>query len=462
MLCIYFIHIISKLSFLFGAWYYTCKVKNLCVPPSTAVAPSLPDTEVQSDREILAAQLKSAYLNIFKAEEDLLFQNSSKIVHTGSIFKTSLDNIASFLKQHPLVTLTITAPYAEEEENLTKYENLGLARATLIRDLLVEQEVPTTQILLAASINNDLFSTEKANADFIDFKFSESYEALNESEVKAAYKAIDQLEKQSQFQENGDFVRFSAEPETYISQIDHYLNKNKAHLLRVNVPFTNEEEVIVDSIDIGLVRALDLKQQLLTVGIKKENVLIASREESGIFDDFGMSYPKMISYNFVFPSLNDVAALKEQKLENALSQLLTAETEENNIEEINNTEEESNTFANTEGETADISPIHFNSGSHHLPATQPVLSYVKDLQSFLAENPDKMLLITGHADDRGEEDFNFELGRIRAYAARRLLINYKVSPDKIKVISEGEFSPIASNNMEEGRRLNRRVEIDIQ
>jgi len=442
-----------------GAWYYTCKVKNLCASPTTIPDVVLPSNEVQQHSEIAPAKLKSAYFHIFNAEEDLLFQTSSAIVHTGAVFNTSLDSIVRFLKQHPFITLTITAPYTEMEENSTEYENLGVARANTIQEIVVAKGIPTAQIIPAAAINNTLFSTEQSNGNLIDFKFSESYAALNESEVKATYKAINELEEGSQFYKNGEYIIFLSEPETSISQIDYYLNKNKAHLLQVSVPFTDEEESIVDSQDIGLVRALDLKQQLATVGIKKENILIDSREEAAVFDNTGLSYPQKINYNFVFPSLKDAAALKEYKLENALSKLLTNETEE---ALVNNTVEESNPPTGIQKETADISPIHFNSGSYDLAVTQPVLSYVKDLKSFLEDNPNKTLLIIGHADDKGEEDFNFELGRIRAYSARRLLINYKVSPNKIRVISEGEFSPIASNELEEGRRLNRRVEIDIQ
>lgn len=219
----------------------------------------------------------------------------------------------------------------------------------------------------------------------------------------------------------------------------------------MSVPFTSEEEGIIDSLDIGLVRALDLKQQLSTVGIKKENILIDSRVETDIFDNAGLSYPQVIKYNFVFPALKTTAALKEQALEKALSQLLTDETEAQTA-----------TAVNHKRETADVSPMQFSTGSHHLVVTPEVLAHVKELLSFLEDNPERNLLVIGHTDDRGEEDYNFELGRIRAYSARRLLINYKVSSNKIRVVSEGEFSPIASNELEEGRRLNRRVEIDLQ
>jgi len=442
-----------------GSWYYTCKVKNLCSVPSIETTPSasLPTSPVQQSKEISALLLKKAYLHIFKAEEDLHFQEAEETVYIGPVFNSSLDSIARFLKQHPSVTLTITAPYSETEENVSNQENLGLARAYTVQQMFVNKGIAEDQILLAAT-TDQLFSQEQAYNELIDFKFSESYAALNDSDVKATYRAIEQIEQGSQFYKDGEYIIFSAEPEPHISQIDYYLNKNKEHLLQVNVPFTYDEEAIVDSLDIGLVRALDLKQQLATVGIKKENILIDSRLEVDVFDNTGLSHPQKISYNFVFPSLKDEAALKEQSLERALSQLLTNETQE----ETNESEEETATVSNQQKETTDVSPMRFNSGSHDLVLTQPVLSFVEDLTSFLEDNPDKSLLVVGHADNRGEEDFNFELGRIRGYAARRLLINYKVSPNKIRVISEGEFSPIASNDLEEGRRLNRRVEIDIQ
>lgn len=145
-----------------GSWYYTCKVKQLCVSTSTPPIIQAPSKTVKTGKEISAGLLKNAYLNIFRAEADVQFQDSQEIVDAGPVFHSSIDSIVRFLEQHPSVTLTITAPYSETEENFSSYENLGFARAASIQQQFEGKGIPAEQIMLEAAINNDLLRMAKA------------------------------------------------------------------------------------------------------------------------------------------------------------------------------------------------------------------------------------------------------------------------------------------------------------
>lgn len=71
----------------------------------------------------------------------------------------------------------------------------------------------------------------------------------------------------------------------------------------------------------------------------------------------------------------------------------------------------------------------------------------------------KKLLIIGHADDTGPEDYNLELSRRRAASVGRWLVGQGgLEPDRLILSGHGEESPVASNETDEGRALNRRVE----
>lgn len=71
------------------------------------------------------------------------------------------------------------------------------------------------------------------------------------------------------------------------------------------------------------------------------------------------------------------------------------------------------------------------------------------------------LIITGHTDDVGTEEYNLELSDRRANAVRDFLIEQGISPEQIETVAKGESEPIADNVTDEGRTANRRVDINI-
>ena len=74
---------------------------------------------------------------------------------------------------------------------------------------------------------------------------------------------------------------------------------------------------------------------------------------------------------------------------------------------------------------------------------------------------DNTVTLTGHADNIGNATYNNELALKRASAIKNVLINLGVNAAKIKVESKGQSQPIATNDTEEGRQKNRRVELEI-
>ena len=77
----------------------------------------------------------------------------------------------------------------------------------------------------------------------------------------------------------------------------------------------------------------------------------------------------------------------------------------------------------------------------------------------LDEHPHMTLLIEGHTDAIGSDVYNQILSDNRAAAAKEFLVINGVIPDRISTIGIGEKEPYASNLTEEGRALNRRVEL---
>ncbi|GAB5557480.1 MAG: OmpA family protein [Schleiferiaceae bacterium] len=83
------------------------------------------------------------------------------------------------------------------------------------------------------------------------------------------------------------------------------------------------------------------------------------------------------------------------------------------------------------------------------------------LIEFLELNPTVEIEIQGHTDNVGTPESNLILSSQRATSVAEFLIEKGIGKDRIQAIGLGEDQPVASNETEEGRRLNRRTQIRI-
>jgi outer membrane protein OmpA-like peptidoglycan-associated protein len=92
------------------------------------------------------------------------------------------------------------------------------------------------------------------------------------------------------------------------------------------------------------------------------------------------------------------------------------------------------------------------------PAAQEEL--VK-LSKILNKYDDTNILVEGHTDATGTEDYNMELSRRRASSVGTYLAAQNVQVGRMQAVGYGEIQPTSSNDTSEGRQLNRRVEVAI-
>lgn len=82
------------------------------------------------------------------------------------------------------------------------------------------------------------------------------------------------------------------------------------------------------------------------------------------------------------------------------------------------------------------------------------------LAAFLAENPDRRVVLVGHTDAEGGRDSNIALSEARAEAVRRHLIDaLGVNAAQLDAAGIGYLAPRATNETADGREANRRVEV---
>lgn len=86
---------------------------------------------------------------------------------------------------------------------------------------------------------------------------------------------------------------------------------------------------------------------------------------------------------------------------------------------------------------------------------------VRRVAGVLNQYPQTTIVISGHTDSTGSEQYNQALSERRANAVKSALLGMGVSAARMTTVGYGESRPIAGNASESGRQLNRRVEIRI-
>jgi len=85
----------------------------------------------------------------------------------------------------------------------------------------------------------------------------------------------------------------------------------------------------------------------------------------------------------------------------------------------------------------------------------------QELANSLTKFGNSNLLIVGHTDSQGEDAYNMNLSQRRANSASAYLQSLGVPASRISTAGRGEAEPVATNDTDAGRQLNRRVEVAI-
>jgi peptidoglycan-associated lipoprotein len=79
----------------------------------------------------------------------------------------------------------------------------------------------------------------------------------------------------------------------------------------------------------------------------------------------------------------------------------------------------------------------------------------------LTANPDVVIRVAGHTDERGSVEYNIALGQRRAASAKRYLTERGIAANRIETVSFGEGRPVADGHDESAWAQNRRDEFEI-
>ncbi len=103
------------------------------------------------------------------------------------------------------------------------------------------------------------------------------------------------------------------------------------------------------------------------------------------------------------------------------------------------------------------SDVLFEVGSWTL--TGESRSTLNQAASVFLDFPKTAIIAQGHTDSTGSESFNQNLSERRASAVRSYLVASGVDNSRIVALGYGESQPVSSNNTDDGRKMNRRVDL---
>lgn len=108
----------------------------------------------------------------------------------------------------------------------------------------------------------------------------------------------------------------------------------------------------------------------------------------------------------------------------------------------------------------ELRDINFDFDKYNIrPDAREIL---KEHAEWLLKNPHVRILIEGHCDERGTNEYNLALGEKRANETKRYLVELGVSADRIETISYGEERPLDPRHNEEAWAKNRRAHFVIK
>ena len=146
-------------------------------------------------------------------------------------------------------------------------------------------------------------------------------------------------------------------------------------------------------------------------------------------------------------SLRRAAEEANRRLNEAVTQLRSLVAEITNLQQTQR------------GLVISLSDILFDVGKSTLkPGSQ---ASIQRIAVVLTQYPQHQILVEGHTDATGGDDFNLQLSRDRASSVRTALVAGGVEAGRITAEGFGESRPVASNDNAAGRQQNRRVEIVI-
>ncbi len=161
----------------------------------------------------------------------------------------------------------------------------------------------------------------------------------------------------------------------------------------------------------------------------------------------------LLSFCACGPGVKEQAAKDQQQAQQAEVQPAQEPAPEPQVEEVKPAPAPETEPA--EADPIEFEDINFDFDRYELKSrSRPILTQIACL---MFDRPELSLIIEGHCDERGSNEYNLALGERRAKAAKNYMIEMGVEPHRISTLSYGEEMPLARGHNEAAWAKNRRA-----
>jgi OmpA-OmpF porin, OOP family len=225
-----------------------------------------------------ASAFSIAYDDFKFAAEDIFHFNHSESVpflpeDNHPVFKS----IASYLTDNKNVTLKLTGVYASDEQNLSAFPNLGLARAEALKTLLVEKGAPKENIQTEAFGADNFFQEKGKLLGGVYFDFAEKTVepphlrgavAEEKTTGSAAFHHVF-------FYEEGKYV-FAKDKKPLLDSLRNFLRSEREKKV-ILTGFSEPDEEKNSSVRLAEMRAKAVRRYLVDNGVRRSQIEVKSK-----------------------------------------------------------------------------------------------------------------------------------------------------------------------------------------
>ncbi len=420
------------------------------------------DTVVATDSDNTAIDLTKHPFRVLGNDHDIEFSSEDNfnfltdtetpVLPASEGLQNNSKQLADYLAKSKDTRLTVTGLYRSDEKNTSTFDNLGLARANQIKEYLVSQGANAEQIDTDGQVDDQAIADTDGKylgrVDFTLIKFpiqkrihpkhiqpkTNPFNVSDGSQTADAIGSVIELDSEDNF----NFLANQEMPVTPMSeglqnnskQLVDYLASNKYRRLTVTGLYCADEENTSIFPNLGLARANQIKEYLVSQGANAQQIDIAGQLDEDVTDKDDKYLGRA---NFSVVNTDDT---EQQKHDAEMKQL---------AEKIH----------------ANPVTVYFATGNSNVSLTTEQREIIFDMIRYLDFDADAKVSVTGHTDNVGNVAANTRLGQKRATVVAGYLVSKGLKKERMNVSSEGPNQPIADNATAEGRAKNRRVTISL-
>jgi OOP family OmpA-OmpF porin len=257
----------------FARWYYVCQIKHLCAETPVAV--------VDANARAKTLSLKDGGTNVLQVLYDQFRFNGDVPDLNDNNYKF-LEETAKWLKANPDRKLTITGQFLESEKDISAgiYENLGLARAAKMQQMLEKLGVPKNQMSLDYRMVGGGALNEPVLFSLDGGALPDNYNK-DEKLTTASFTFDNMTYSDANFEYDSDVFKPGTAFTAYADSVKTYLTLNANKSLNIightdNVGSTDYNQKL------GLRRAASTKKYFEKIGVKNKITIASKGKEEPI------------------------------------------------------------------------------------------------------------------------------------------------------------------------------------